>query len=147
MYYVIADIYPAIPIEKMGDYCIKYDDFVFYSVWYEEKCLFENTTLESAREFCSQRINLDCEIVFVLNTYFLSIRSQVFSKYTDQEQWFRRPYMPWIGFYPIPEKIRNGSMLYFRLVRDFLEAEKANKISLFYKTFYNEHDRHCFNRV
>lgn len=147
MYYTIVDVFPAIPIERMGNYWIKYDDYVFYSVWYDKHCLLENTTLASAREFCSARINQRCEIVFVLNTYFVYIRGQVFSKYVDQERWYRRPYRPWIGFYPIPEKVRFGSLLYISLAQDCIEAEKAGKISLFYKPYYNENDRCIFNKI
>lgn len=147
MYYTIVATFSPILVERMRDYSIKYDDFVFYSVWYKERCLFENTTLAAAREFCSERINQSCKMVFVLNTYIINIRGQYFSRYIDQEKWYRRPHFPWIGFYPIPEKVENGSLLYISLINEFIESEKKGEISLFYKPFNTEKERMRFRRI
>lgn len=147
MYFNIVEKCTPITIEQIEEYTIKYDDFVFYSVWYEERCILENVTWKAAREFCKVRINRSCEIVFVLNTYLLTIRGHYFSRYVDQEAWHRRHHVPWIGFYPIPEKVEKESLLYTCLIRDFIEAEKTGKISLYYKSFCTARDRHIYNRL
>ena len=147
MHYILASILTPIFIEIVGEYTIKYDDINFHSVWYEENCLFENTTLEDARDYCQARLDLNGRIVFVLNTYFLSIKGQSFSKYVDEDCWHRRFHSPWIGFYPIPQNVKKGSSLFESLMNNFMEAEKMRRIKSVYKPYFTSKDRERYNRV
>ncbi|MCC8438565.1 hypothetical protein HP567_028940 [Brevibacillus sp. M2.1A] len=147
MYYVLAKVCKPILIEQIGDYSIKYDDYVFYSVWYGKRCLLENASLVNARDFCIKRIDINGEIVVVLNTYFLSIKGECFSKYIDQTCWHRRYHAPWIGFFPIPQRVDKRTLLYERLFKDFIEAEKNGEISHRFKKYFSQQERDRYNRV
>ncbi|MFS0921428.1 hypothetical protein [Brevibacillus sp. 179-C 1.1 NHS] len=147
MYYKIASILKPIIIESMGDYKIMYDDLNHYSVWYEKHCLFENASLKSAKAFCNARLNQNCKIEFVFNTYFLYIHGQTFSKYMDENRWNMRYYFPWIGFYPKPQKVMKGTILYNSLVDDLIKAEKMRMIRNVYKPYFNQKDRDKYNRI
>mgnify|MGYP005848910325 CR=1 FL=1 len=147
MHYTLATILQPIQIENMGEYTIKYDDLNFYSVWYEDHCLLENNTLNVARDFCKARLNRDCKIIFVFNTYFLSIRGETCSKYVNENRWHRRYHFPWLGFYPIPQKIEKGALLYESLINEFIEAEKKRRISSVYKIYFTQKERERFNRI
>ncbi|MFC8689553.1 hypothetical protein [Brevibacillus porteri] len=147
MYYVLAKICKPILIEQMSDYTIKYDDYVFYSVWYEKRCLLENASLVNARDFCIKRINMNGDIVVVLNTYFLNINGECFSKYMDQDQWHRRSHAPWIGFFPIPQRVDRETSLYERLFIGFIEAEKKGEISHRFRKYLTQQERERYKRV
>ncbi|MFS0555926.1 hypothetical protein [Brevibacillus sp. 179-C9.3 HS] len=147
MHYTIATILQPIEIENMGEYTIKYDDLNYYSVWFKQLMLLENITLNVAKEFCKARINRDAQIVFVFNTYFLNIRGETWSKYMNEKTWHRRYHFPWIGFYPIPQKIEKGTLVYESLINEFVEEEKNRRISVVYKSYFAQKKREKFNRI
>ncbi len=147
MYYRIATILKPVFVESIGEYTIKYDDIYSHSVWYEENCLKENISFATARDFCRARLSLDGRIVFVQNTYFLSIRGHSFSKYIHEEHWHRRFLVPWTGFYPIPQKVEKETSLFNNLIKDFVEAEKTKRIRSDYKPFLTFKERIRYNRI
>ncbi|MGG1660971.1 hypothetical protein [Brevibacillus sp. NRS-1366] len=147
MYYRIATILTPIFVETIGEYTIKYDDIYSHSVWYEENCLIENIPLVTGRDFCRARLDLDGQIVFVHNTYFLSIMGQSFSKYIHEERWDRRFHVPWTGFYPIPQKVRKETPMFKNLIEDFVVAEKTKQIRSVYKPFLTIKERNRYNRI
>ncbi|TKI55429.1 hypothetical protein E8L90_08205 [Brevibacillus antibioticus] len=147
MYYQIASILRPIFIESIGDYKIMYDDLNLYSVWYEKHCLFENTSIRSAKEFCNVRVNRKCTIVLVLNTFFVSIHGQTFSKYVDENSWHMRYHFPWVGFYPLPTKVLKGTLLYNELIDNLIEAEKKRTIKSVYKPYLNQNHREKYSRI
>ncbi|ASJ56837.1 hypothetical protein BP422_26940 [Brevibacillus formosus] len=147
MRYLLATILTPVLIENIGEYGIMYDDLNDYSIWYEKQCLTENTTLKQAREFCKARIRRNGKIVFVLNTYFLNIRGQTFSKYVDEDRWHMRYHFPWIGFYPILQDVKEGTPLFDNLIDDFIEAEKMRRIRNVFKPYLCLKDRERYNRI
>ncbi|WP_289140138.1 hypothetical protein [uncultured Brevibacillus sp.] len=147
MYYKIATILTPVLVEAIGEYCVKYDDIYSHSVWYGENCLIENITFATARDFCRVRLDLNGQIVFVHNTYFLSMRGQSFSKYIHEDRWHRRFHAPWIGFYPPPKKVDKETPMFKNLIKDFVEAEKTKQIRSVYKPFLTLKERNRYNRI
>ncbi|WGV60426.1 hypothetical protein QIH01_04660 [Brevibacillus brevis] len=147
MHYQITNILTPIFIENVGEYTIKYDDLNYYSVWFKDHCLMENATSAGTREFCEARLNRNGKIVYIYHTHFLYIRGETYSKYLYEEQWHRRYHFPWIGFYPVPQKVNQGTPLYESVFNDFIEAEKLRKISRRYKPYFNIIDREKYKKI
>lgn len=147
MHYSIAEITEPVFVEQLMEYIIMYDDFMFYSVWQEGRCLYEHATLPECREFCLRRTGKSGELFFMYDTYLLYIHGHCYSKASNEDRWRRRYHKPWIGFFPNPQKIERGTEEYENLVTDFLEHESTGRVSPFYTAYLTPRDRCRYNSV